>query len=72
VARYAAYGDQGALRYLRRTHPFGKWARRVEENTTIAEDADAPEDFVEELAEALARLAPAERAALRRALNRSE
>lgn len=68
--RYAEYGDEGALRYLRRTEPFGKWARRADENRGFVDD-EAPDELVEELSEKLARLEPAEREALRRALSRS-
>jgi hypothetical protein len=72
VARYAQYGDAGAQSYLRRSDPFGKWARRAERNRAEAADDAAPEEFVEELSEALALLEPAEREALREALTRSE
>ena len=61
VTRYAEYGDEGALRYLGRDDPFGRWGQRVEANR----------ELVDELSEKLAQLDPAEREALREALSRS-
>jgi hypothetical protein len=71
VARYAECGDAGAQSYLRRTEPFGRWGRRTEDNRALADETAPPEEFMEELSEALAQLEPAERAALREALGRS-
>ena len=71
VARYADYGDQGAVKYLRQAEPFGKWARRADENQVLADETTPPEEFMEELREKLAQLDPAERAALRQALDRT-
>ena len=72
VARYAEYGDPGAARYLRRIDPFGKWNRRADVNREIADEDAAPEELMEEISEALDRLQPAEREALREALKRSD
>jgi hypothetical protein len=71
VSRYAEYGDTGARKYLGRTDPFGRWGRRAEANRSLADENAPPEEFVEELSEALGRLQPAEREALREALKRS-
>jgi len=73
VVQYARNGDPGALRYLR-AHPFAAWMGRQERNMAAVEQADGeglPDDVVEELREALGRLHPAEREALKRALSRS-
>jgi hypothetical protein len=71
VSRYAEYGDSGARNYLGRTEPFGKWGRRAEANRALSDEDLPPEEFVEELSEALGRLQPVEREALREALKRS-
>ena len=74
ITQYARDGDPGALRYLR-AHPFASWMGRVERNIAALEEADEPvimdppEELVEELRTALARLHPAERQALKDALS---
>jgi DNA-directed RNA polymerase specialized sigma24 family protein len=74
ITQYARYGDPGALRYLR-ANPFASWMGRVERNIAALEEVDEPEiqdppeELVEELRTALARLHPAERQALKDALS---
>jgi hypothetical protein len=75
VVEYAKNGDPGALRYMRQrfpeSGPFGAWARRTEANRSVADDTaaePAPPELVAEVREALDRLKPLERQALREAL----
>jgi hypothetical protein len=75
AVEYAKNGDAGAQRFLRNRFPaetpFGAWARRVSANQSAGEQADGdgpPPEFMDELRDALARLQPAERQALRDAL----
>jgi hypothetical protein len=61
--------------YGRRSMPFGDWARRIARNKVVAEDAGGdgpPPGFVNDLSDALRRLTPPEREALKQALSRSE
>jgi hypothetical protein len=71
VSRYAEYGDAGAQKFLGRTDPFGRWGRRANANRGLTGEDGPPEEFVEELSEALGRLQPTEREALQEALKRS-
>ena len=74
-ARFPGLADGDLRDYDPQRMPFAAWARRVARNKAAAEDAEAtamPPDLVDELADALSRLNPAERLALKEALSRSD
>jgi len=73
--RFPGLDEEDLRAYEPRRMPFGAWADRVARNKVVAEDPGPeamPPDLVDELTEALSRLNPAERLALKEALSRSD